>query len=101
MTINKYQGQTFKQVGIYFDQPIFTHGELYVAFSRVPNFSYLLVLIRLINNIKGYITNFGGKVHLHVQRRLQGSIRSYSTPIEIRYVYVFVLIFVDLLIKVT
>ena len=41
MTINKCQGQTFKQVGIYLDQPIFTHGQLYVAFSRMPNFSSL------------------------------------------------------------
>ena len=38
MTINKCQGQTFKKVGIYLDQPIFTHGQLYVAFSRVSNF---------------------------------------------------------------
>ena len=61
MTINKCQGQTFKQVDIYFDQPIFTHGQLYVAFSQVPNFSSLHVLIRPINNIQGYISNLGGK----------------------------------------
>ena len=61
MTINKCQGQTFKQVGIYFDQRIFNHGQLYVAFSRVPNFSSLHVLIRPINNIQGYISNLGGK----------------------------------------
>ena len=46
MTINKCQGQTLKRVGIYLDRPIFTHGQLYVAFSRVPNFDALRVLLR-------------------------------------------------------
>ncbi|KAF2359133.1 DNA helicase Pif1-like, partial [Trinorchestia longiramus] len=34
MTINKAQGQTFDRVGIYLPKPCFTHGQLYVAFSR-------------------------------------------------------------------
>ncbi|KAF2351994.1 DNA helicase Pif1-like, partial [Trinorchestia longiramus] len=34
MTINKAQGQTFDKVGIYLQQPVFSHGQLYVAFSR-------------------------------------------------------------------
>ena len=46
MTINKCQGQTLKRVGIFLDQPIFSHGQLYVAFSRVPNFDALRVLLR-------------------------------------------------------
>ena len=60
-TINKCQGQTFKQVGIYLDQPIYTHGQLYVAFSRVPNFSSFHVLIRPIDKIQGLMTNSVGK----------------------------------------
>ena len=35
MTINKAQGQTLRRVGIYLPTPCFSHGQLYVAASRV------------------------------------------------------------------
>ena len=38
MTINKSQGQTFDRVGIYLKNLVFTHGQLYVAFSRARSF---------------------------------------------------------------
>ena len=35
MTINKSQGQTLQNVGVWLNDPCFAHGQLYVAMSRV------------------------------------------------------------------
>ena len=35
MTINKAQGQTLRRVGVFLPTPCFSHGQLYVAASRV------------------------------------------------------------------
>ncbi|GAA0157315.1 DNA helicase [Lithospermum erythrorhizon] len=45
MTINKAQGQTLDYVGIYLKQPVFSHGQLYVALSRARNGASVKVLI--------------------------------------------------------
>nr|XP_043612651.1 ATP-dependent DNA helicase PIF1-like [Erigeron canadensis] len=45
MTINKSQGQSLSIVGLYLQRPVFTHGQLYVAISRVKSKKGLKVLI--------------------------------------------------------
>lgn len=54
MTINKSQGQTLSQVGLFLKNPVFSHGQLYVALSRVKSKKGLKVLIL---DKEGNVTN--------------------------------------------
>lgn len=45
MSINKAQGQSVKYVGLDLRTPVFTHGQLYVALSRVTSPHHLHVLL--------------------------------------------------------
>lgn len=45
MTINKSQGQTFTNVGIDLTKEVFTHGQFYVAISRVRSWKGLKIFI--------------------------------------------------------
>ncbi|CAN0925188.1 ATP-dependent DNA helicase PIF1 [Linum grandiflorum] len=56
MTINKSQGQTLDCVGLYLPKPVFSHGQLYVALSRVRSASGFHVLICGENSSKKYMT---------------------------------------------
>ena len=49
MTINKSQGQTLDVMGLYLPKPVFVHGQLNVALTRVTDW----------RNIHIYVTNHG------------------------------------------
>ena len=55
MTVNKAEGQSLDVVGIDIREPASTHGQLYVALSRVTELQGLKVLLleaaRMIQNI--------------------------------------------------
>lgn len=46
MTINKSQGQTMDMVGVYLPNDVFSHGQLYVALSRVGAADRLKVMVK-------------------------------------------------------
>lgn len=51
MTINKSQGQTLSCVGLFLPRPVFTHGQLYVALSRVKSIHGLKILLKNHDNV--------------------------------------------------
>ncbi|KAI3854788.1 hypothetical protein MKX03_015873 [Papaver bracteatum] len=58
MTINKSQGQSLPNVGVYLEEPVFSHGQLYVAISRTTRRQGLRILIKKTGNEPdGYTKN--------------------------------------------
>jgi len=59
MTINKSHDQSLECVGLYLPRPVFSHGQLYVAVSRVKSKQGLKILI---HDKKGRLLNTTTKV---------------------------------------
>ncbi|GAB5037975.1 atp-dependent dna helicase pif1 [Nannochloropsis oceanica] len=45
MTINKFQRQSFQKVAIYLPSPVFAHGQLYVALSRIGDPTNITMMV--------------------------------------------------------
>ena len=58
LTINKAQGQTLSQTGIYLPNPVFSHGQLYVALSRSASKTKTKIFI---SDVKGRQGTFPDK----------------------------------------
>ena len=56
MTINKSQGQTLQNVGVWLNDSCFTHGQLYVAVSRVGSPSNIKLAIRKDHGSTSHLT---------------------------------------------
>jgi hypothetical protein len=57
LTVHKAQGQTMARVGLIFESDPFTHGQLYVALSRVSDWSCVFVLSQ-DDDIRNYVMQF-------------------------------------------
>ena len=51
ITINKSQGQTMKNIGLYLEYDVFSHGQLYVALSRVCSEMSLTIFTKNNTNV--------------------------------------------------
>ena len=73
MTISKSQGQTLPgNVSVYLKEPVFSHGALYVAMSRVVNPRHLRIFLRRnADRNKYYTKNVVYKTLLQEMKRQQ------------------------------
>lgn len=58
MTINKSQGQTIPNVGIYLSEPVFSHGQLYIGLSRGVSRSTTRILAKPKEDLDPLYQNF-------------------------------------------
>jgi ATP-dependent DNA helicase PIF1 len=72
MTLNKGQGQTFDVVGIYLPEPVFSHGQLCVAFSRAKSEGSVKVKV-LTTPKQGKLQGKKLRKSVYFQLRLQRS----------------------------
>ena len=69
MTINKAQGQTLNQVAVFLKQPCFSHGQLYVALSRLRRADKLKIFYDENSLLPEHRTSIQNIVAFEVLRR--------------------------------
>ena len=55
MTISKSQGQSLARVGLYLPEPVFAHGQLYVALTRCGDPNATTILLLHDDKIQGFL----------------------------------------------
>jgi hypothetical protein len=79
MSINKSQGQTLKRVGLYLPNPVFSHGQLYVALSRVSRPENVTVFIDDSCDTHGIYRNKLYTKNFVYGQLLRGEIQKFTT----------------------
>ncbi|KAG5517414.1 hypothetical protein RHGRI_037973 [Rhododendron griersonianum] len=77
MTINKAQGQTLDIVGVNLQQPVFSHGQLYVALSRATTAPKIKVILDTSYDGNNIITSTKNIVYGEILRE------AHSNPTEV------------------
>ena len=72
MSINKSQGQTLQRVGLYLPNPVFSHGQLYVALSRVSRPDSITVFIDGSNDKHGKLSH--DHPYVYTKNRVYGQL---------------------------
>ena len=60
---NEAQGQIILYMGLYLPNPVFAHGQLYVALSRVQSKNKIKILVK-----NRYTNNNNGEVILYIKK---------------------------------
>ena len=66
MTINKAQGQSINNLGVYLPQPVFSHGQFYVALSRASQPHRTKVMLIDVKDTQAPIQDNNGKYTTNV-----------------------------------